>query len=268
VSNIAASTTDLSVFQEALTSPWINASWSATPTFGSTDQHYAGSTSIKVAQSANGGFSLHYGSWGATVPVTPASYTGIEFALYGGTSGATISVLFQNDLGNTFPSVSCGTIPANTWKVINVPMSQLDPNNYPIYRLSLMEKSGSAKTYYVDNMRFIGAAAPAPKMVATRTAGGSDPKAYALEQNYPNPFNPATIIHFALPEQSLVSLKVYNMLGQEVSTLLNNEQMDTGNREVSFNGGNLASGVYVYRLEAQGLSGNNFVSVKRMVLAK
>src|ERR1041385_22566 len=101
------------------------------------------------------------------------------------------------------------------------------------------------------------------------------PVAYRLDQNYPNPFNPTTTIQFNLPERAVITLKVYNMLGQEVTTLLNNEDMDEGVQEVRFDAGNFASGVYFYRLVANGVGdeekgtpGQTFVSVKKMMLLK
>ncbi|MBN2571712.1 MAG: T9SS type A sorting domain-containing protein [Ignavibacteriales bacterium] len=88
------------------------------------------------------------------------------------------------------------------------------------------------------------------------------PIVYSLEQNFPNPFNPSTSIKFSIPEAGFVTLKIYNLLGQEVATLVK-EQMNAGTREVKFNASNLASGIYIYRLEA-----NNFTSTKKMVLLK
>ena len=77
--------------------------------------------------------------------------------------------------------------------------------------------------------------------------------AYALEQNYPNPFNPSTTIQFQIPKTSFVSLKVYDILGNEAATLLN-EEKPAGTYEVKFNAANLAAGVYIYKLNAGGLT--------------
>lgn len=77
------------------------------------------------------------------------------------------------------------------------------------------------------------------------------PFEYRLFQNYPNPFNPSTMISFRLPVSSLVTLRIYNTLGQEVATLLNNEPLDEGDQEVEFNAEGLATGVYFYRLVAE-----------------
>jgi hypothetical protein len=101
---------------------------------------------------------------------------------------------------------------------------------------------------------------------ATGTAvaeGTTVPKVFALEQNYPNPFNPATKIRFALPEQSVVELKVFNVLGQLVATLVNNETLKSGSHTVSFDATNLASGLYFYRINA-----GQFTSTKKMMLIK
>ena len=88
------------------------------------------------------------------------------------------------------------------------------------------------------------------------------PDQFSLSQNYPNPFNPATTINFSIPKSGLVTLKVFDVLGQEVATLVNDPKV-AGSYSVNFNGENLSSGVYFYRLEA-----NDFVSVKRMLLVK
>ena len=88
------------------------------------------------------------------------------------------------------------------------------------------------------------------------------PDRFELYQNFPNPFNPTTTISYLLPKQSLVTLKVYNMLGQEVATLVN-ELQEAGYRTATLDGRNLASGVYVYRIQAQ-----NFSDLKKMILLK
>ncbi len=88
------------------------------------------------------------------------------------------------------------------------------------------------------------------------------PQSYVLEQNYPNPFNPETEIRYGLPEGGRVVLRVYTMLGEEVSTLVDAEQ-PAGWHTVSFGGTELSSGLYLYRLEA-----SDFVSIKKMILLK
>lgn len=90
----------------------------------------------------------------------------------------------------------------------------------------------------------------------------STPVKYGLQQNYPNPFNPSTIINFSVPEQQLVQLKVYNVIGQEVATLVNNV-MNSGNYSVTFDAADFSSGVYFYELRTDASK-----EVKKMMLAK
>jgi hypothetical protein len=95
------------------------------------------------------------------------------------------------------------------------------------------------------------------------------PKEFVLEQNYPNPFNPATTLRYQLPVDSRVQFTIYNVLGQVVSTLLN-EVEPVGYKSVEWNATNFASGVYFYRLEATSVvdPGKTFTQVKKMVLIK
>ena len=79
------------------------------------------------------------------------------------------------------------------------------------------------------------------------------PKMFNLSQNYPNPFNPTTTVEYSIPKQSNVTIKVYDILGREVTTLVNEEKL-AGNYRVDFNGSSLASGIYFYRMEAGGYS--------------
>lgn len=92
------------------------------------------------------------------------------------------------------------------------------------------------------------------------------PNTFILFQNYPNPFNPSTTISFQLPSISFVTLKIYDVLGREVKTLLNKE-MKAGNYRSVFNFNNLSSGIYFYKLSASGGT-SDFIAVKKMVLLK
>ena len=85
---------------------------------------------------------------------------------------------------------------------------------------------------------------------------------YALEQNYPNPFNPSTQIKFTLPEAAQVTVKIFNVLGQEVAVLVN-KRMEGGTHEVNFDATGLNSGIYLYRIES-----GNFFSVKKMTMLR
>jgi len=88
------------------------------------------------------------------------------------------------------------------------------------------------------------------------------PESYKLNQNYPNPFNPSTEISFCISKSSMVTLKVYDVMGREVSTLLNRE-MNAGEHKVSFNAQNLSNGVYFYKISA-----GSFSDTKKMLLLK
>jgi hypothetical protein len=85
---------------------------------------------------------------------------------------------------------------------------------------------------------------------------------FYLFQNYPNPFNPSTQIRYSIPKTTLVTINVYDILGKEVATLVN-EEKSPGNYEVEFNGSSLPSGIYFYKLQA-----GDFVEAKKMVLMK
>jgi hypothetical protein len=91
---------------------------------------------------------------------------------------------------------------------------------------------------------------------------GVVPESFSLSQNYPNPFNPSTTIKFALPKSGNVTLKIYNSIGKEVETLVN-ENMGAGSYEVSYDASQLNSGIYFYRISA-----NGFTDTKKMMLVK
>ncbi len=90
----------------------------------------------------------------------------------------------------------------------------------------------------------------------------TDNMKYELKQNYPNPFNPSTLIEFSIPESDDVRLTVYNLLGEEVSTLLN-KHLSAGNYKINFGASELSSGIYFYELKT-----SRYNSVKKMILLK
>ncbi len=92
---------------------------------------------------------------------------------------------------------------------------------------------------------------------------GKIPDDYVLFQNYPNPFNPSTRIRFGLPKASMVTLEVFNILGQRVITLINGKQLTAGYHVMQFDGSHLASGLYLYRFQAE-----RFTQVRKMLLMK
>ena len=89
------------------------------------------------------------------------------------------------------------------------------------------------------------------------------PAEYTLYQNYPNPFNPSTTIMYALPNQSKVSLNVYNVLGELIIVLINNELQEAGYYQVKFKNNSLSSGMYIYKLVA-----GDYTYTKKMLIIK
>ena len=122
-----------------------------------------------------------------------------------------------------------------------------------------LDASDDDDDIYLDEIRV---SAVSEGLSTIDLANSDKPNSYVLAQNYPNPFNPTTIIHFSIPIGSLVSLKVYDLLGREVTELVN-EKKQEGDYEFEFNGGNLSSGIYYYRLHA-----GDFVETKKFVLIK
>ncbi len=117
------------------------------------------------------------------------------------------------------------------------------------YRLKQIDFNGNSEYFTLSNEVVVGV-----------------PSSYAMSQNYPNPFNPTTKIDFDLPYDGKVSIVLFDISGREVGTLVNDVKT-AGYYTVQFNASNLASGMYFYRISAQGTN-NNFVQTKKMVLIK
>lgn len=124
----------------------------------------------------------------------------------------------------------------------------LDPGRYN-YRLKQIDFNGGFNYHNLNQEVIVGV-----------------PAKFSLSQNFPNPFNPSTKISYTLPFDSKVTLKIFDMTGREIASLVD-EFKSAGNYAVDFNGSNLSTGVYVYRMSALG-NGQNFTSEKRMVLVK
>jgi len=103
-----------------------------------------------------------------------------------------------------------------------------------------------------------------PASIGINEISSEIPSKYSLQQNYPNPFNPVTKIRFNISKTTKVTLKVYNLLGQLVNTIVNNESVNPGVKEVSFDGSNLSSGIYFYSL----VTSDGYKETKKMSLVK
>ncbi len=112
---------------------------------------------------------------------------------------------------------------------------------------------------FIENLRYVKKGEPT---VHITDGDKKIPETFVLKQNYPNPFNPATTIEFALPRDAWTSLEIFNMLGEKVTTLVD-EHKKKGYHKISFNASHLASGIYIYRLKAE-----QHVAQKRMILIK
>ncbi len=160
----------------------------------------------------------------------------------------------------------------NEWQEIKIDMTDTKkrlPNFNKVYievwGISL--ETGTYVMYAIDfddlSIISLGKKTVIDNMSITKIEGNNIPSKFELSQNYPNPFNPATKIQFSVPNSQFVSLKVYDMLGKEIATLVN-EFKPIGNYEVAFNASNLPSGMYLYRLQA----GSVVVETKKMLLIK
>ena len=127
------------------------------------------------------------------------------------------------------------------------------------YILSLeITKSG----FLFAGMDYYGIYKSVNKVVTTLNEENTVPSKFELMQNYPNPFNPSTSIEYSVPSNEYVLLKVYDLLGNEVNTLVN-ERQSAGNYEVNFDASNLASGIYFYRIQS-----GSFIQTKKLMLLK
>jgi len=126
------------------------------------------------------------------------------------------------------------------------------------YRFVDANLSAGSYTYRLKQVDFNGTYSYSDEVTAEVTA----PVQFDLSQNYPNPFNPSTTIKFSIPQSSNVTLKIFNTLGQEVSTLLD-QNMEAGSHTINFDASDLNSGIYFYKLDA-----GSYSEVKKMTLIK
>jgi hypothetical protein len=135
-----------------------------------------------------------------------------------------------------------------------------------LFVLSQVDVMYADHSFYSDYNRktlsFFNSILRGTTRVESRDAETGLPKGFALLQNYPNPFNPSTVISFQLSVNSHVTLKVFDVNGREVATLVDGE-LRSGKHVVIFDAGNLPSGVYIYRVQA-----GNFVEQKKMEMIK
>lgn len=132
-------------------------------------------------------------------------------------------------------------------------------NSSGMSMLAFQDNRNDAGGMYAQNINFNGTFGGPTGII---NLGGITPEKYSLSQNYPNPFNPATKIKFEVAKNSLVSIKVFDLLGREVRTLVNGN-LNAGSYEVTFNASELSSGVYFYKMTS-----GDFTGIKKLMLLK
>ena len=143
------------------------------------------------------------------------------------------------------------------WKFIKIKLPSFNINGDKLYYSFALVKNQSgvnAGTIYLDDAQYFSS--------STDVKDIELPMAYALNQNYPNPFNPSTKISYQLREHSYVTLKIFDVLGNEVASLVN-EEKPSGKHSIDFNAGKLATGVYFYQLKA-----GEYTATKKLILLK
>jgi len=191
-------------------------------------------------------------SWSDVVPVELTSFNALIK-----NNGVSLNWITATELNNSGFEVERKSGNTNWSKLafIDGHGTTTSPNKYSYFDGNLLSGKYSYRLKQID---FDGSYVYS-KVVETNI---DLPSKFELAQNYPNPFNPNTVIAYSLPKAGHVTLKVYNALGQEVSTLVNG-MVEAGNHNIKFNASGFSSGIYYYRLEADGL-----IAMKKMMLLK
>ena len=166
-----------------------------------------------------------------------------------------------NVFGVYYAAVLVGKNNGTTWSEVLPPFTLNDPLNAIAVIDTNLFVGTDNNTAFIKGTTVWRLSVPGIT-TGVRNEAVSTPKNFVLEQNYPNPFNPSTTISFALPTRATVSLKIFNLLGQEVATLASGEK-EAGTYSVQWNASNVSSGEYFYRLDA-----GSFMQVKRLMLLK
>ncbi len=203
---------------------------------------------------------------------------------FGSSGGVLLSgVLHSSDEGNQWEAIDAGLPGPGQWvtclavhgsnvfagTTVGVYVLDKDDTSWSAINTGLPSSSGHVNYLAAtDSNLYAGFSGtvwkrPLSEIVTSVTPpSGSIPKTFLLSQNYPNPFNPSTVISYRLPFSSHVTLKIYDVLGRQIKTLVDEKQI-SGNHSVTFNAATLPSGVYFYRLQA-----GTFSQTKKLVLLK
>ncbi|MEO8512169.1 MAG: M14 family zinc carboxypeptidase [Ignavibacteria bacterium] len=163
--------------------------------------------------------------------------------------------------GNTWQPVAEYSGTLSTWTQQTIDITRYANRSTQMkVRFRLVSDAGvTGDGWYVDDITINTSCV---SLITGIQNNNETPMVFALEQNYPNPFNPATVIKYQLPKSSNVTIRIFDILGKEVATLVNGK-VDAGYHQVEFNGSDFASGLYLYKIEADG-----FTDVKKMMLIK
>ncbi len=190
----------------------------------------------------------------------------IHFVASSATNGGTVEA-YADSIDDSRKIADCNVTSTGSWSTFNTFSAKLlSPisGNHDIYLFftgSVVDKLFMLQSFYFTGTQ-------STTGVDGKTFEGNGlPQKYQLEQNFPNPFNPTTVISYQLPAIGKVSLKVYDVLGREVKTLVE-EKQSAGYYSVRFDGGSLPSGVYLYRIDALSENGIRFSSMKKLALVK
>ena len=213
------------------------------------------------------------GAEGFAYSQRPAAFTGFYQFFPAANSGDQFAInviLFKGGLSGVSVAGAAALLPTavSSYTQFTVPFQYFSSNTPDLCVIQIQiigpttNPSPHLGTYFiVDDLGFSGSASAVGESADLR------PTAFELQQNYPNPFNPSTSIRFSVAQPGHVSLKVYNVLGVEVASLVN-EQKDAGSFGVNWNAAGLPSGMYLYRLSVTSDKGQVFDQSKKLVLLK
>jgi hypothetical protein len=152
-------------------------------------------------------------------------------------------------------------ITTSTWNSFILPLTYSSADSATLYFAAFYPNGPTTgpkgnSVLYIDNLNF-------DNLITSVLLSSSElPSKFNLAQNYPNPFNPSTTISFSLPSKSFVSLKIFDVVGREVKTLVSQE-LSAGNYKQQWNANGMPSGVYFYRLQS-----GSFTETKKLILLK
>ncbi|HOJ07608.1 MAG: T9SS type A sorting domain-containing protein [Ignavibacteriales bacterium] len=179
------------------------------------------------------------------------------------------NVSFKCELVNSLTNQVIGTFDNVTYSKINV--SEYNNAAYLVdcsgiesgsYYLRLFTIANEDVNLFISDIQRDDLELEKSNLLVRGFKGDGIPTTYELAQNFPNPFNPSTTIHYQIPQDGIITLKIYEILGNEVATLVNEEKI-AGRYEVNFNTNNLASGVYIYNIQS-----GSYINSKKMILIK